>query len=364
MTYFVVMVMTLIMTEFTTSYRKVIAKNRTLNNMFVYELLIWLTAIPCILVSGLRAYTIGTDTRGTYYYIFLNVYSNGISGIRDIGYALVNQLSLWITDSYSGVLILTSMMCCGIAMHAIFKQSQNPVMSCLLFFTTNVFFISMNMVRQSIAIMIFIVAIPYMKEQKFAKYMLLILLAASIHAVSIIYLVLFFICQIKMTKTKVVGGCFGVLVVGNMLAGIFEIVVRRVTYLSKYFSWYFTSSFNSGAVNWFSLMVELAIVVFLLFIYNSAKNDGMYRIVLWLNFIALSVLLISSRIPLAQRISWLFSFPNFVYLPQCINYIKNPSNRKIVSVFVNLLFFVYMFITIFMRGYHDVVPYASIIGQL
>ena len=321
MIYFVVMVMTLGMAALTTSYRKSTVNGRTINSVLTYKLLICLTALPTILVSGLRAYNVGTDTRGTYYYIFLSVYSHGISNIRDIGYAFINQLSLCFTDSYTGVLMLTSILCCGLAVHSIFKQSQNPAMSCLLFFTTNVFFISMNMIRQSIATMIFIVAIPYIK----------------------------------------VGG-IGVLVVGNILASLFAMIVTRVSYVAKYFSWYLTSGFNSGEMNWFSLFVQIGVMFFLIIIYDRAKNDGVYRIVLWLNFIALCILLISSRIPLAQRISWLFSFPNFVYLPGCMNYIKNKSNRKIISAFINVMFFAYMFITIFMRGYHDAIPYSSVIG--
>lgn len=363
MIFFVVIILTLLMAAFTTSYRKSIANDKTINNLLAYKILIWLTALPIILVSGLRTYNIGTDTGGTYYYLFLRISSNGISNIRDIGYALINQISLWFTNSYTGVLLLTSILCCGLAIHSIFKQSQKPVMSCLLFFTTNVFFISMNMVRQSIATMVFIVAIPYLKERKFVKFMLIIALACSIHVTSIVYVLFYFLCNIRLTKTKVVVGSAGIVVVGNILASIFEIVVRRVTFVARYFSWYFTSGFNSGEVNWFSLFVELGIVAFLLIIYDRAKNDDTYRIVLWLNFIALSILLISSRIPLAQRISWLFSFPNFVYLPQCINYIKNINNRKIISVTINLMFFAYMFITIFIRGYHDVVPYTSVIGS-
>lgn len=363
MIYLVVIIITLIMAMFTTSYKKVVEREKTVTSLFIYKMFIMMTALPTILVSGLRAYTIGADTGGTYYYIFMRVSSRGVSNIRDMGYALINQISLWFTDSYTSVLILTSAICCGLAVRSIFKQSQNPIMSCLLFFTTNVFFISMNLVRQSIATMIFITAIPYIKERKFIKFAFLILLATSVHVTSIIYILVYFICQIRMTKTKIIGGSIGVLVVGNLLASIFEILITRVSYVARYFSWYFTSGFNSGEVNWFSLFVEIGIVLFLLLIYDRAKKDDTYQVVLWLNFIALAILLISSRIPLAQRISWLFSFPNFVYLPQCINYIKNVNNRKIITIIINLMFFAYMFITIFIRGYHDVVPYTSVIGS-
>ena len=37
------------------------------------------------------------------------------------------------------------------------------------------------------------------------------------------------------------------------------------------------------------------------------------------------------------------------------------DNRKIISFTVNAAFFAYMFITVFMRGYHEVVPYSSIL---
>ena len=85
------------------------------------------------LVSAFRNYTIGTDTSGTYMEIF-NRIRNGES-IRDLGFGVITKVSLFIFNNYTGFLILTSLIFCGLSYICIFRDSKYPAMSVLLFFT-------------------------------------------------------------------------------------------------------------------------------------------------------------------------------------------------------------------------------------
>lgn len=359
--YFILMCTTLFAGWIAVRSKKAAIKEYNLNNVGVYFIMIAITIIPCVLVSGLRGYHVGTDTSGTYYNIYLQVLSGKLSSVRDTGYAFINWFAIQFNSSYTSVLIVTSFLSIGLVIIAIFRDSANPMMSLILFFTTNMFFLSMNAVRQSIATAIFIMAIPYIRDRKPKRYFLMIFLAAMVHIIAIIYIPIYFITKVKLNPKRVMVLGTIVVVFGNMLGILANYLLTKVTLFSRYFSWYLNSEFNSKETNWFSLMVELGIVVLLLIVYKRAKADEEYNILLWLHFMAIVLLMLSSRIPQAQRLSWLFSFSTVVYLPKMFGYIKGKDNRKIIAFTVNAAFFIYMIITVFIRGYHEVVPYNSVI---
>lgn len=359
--YFILMCITLFAGWITVRSKKAAIKEYNLNNVGVYFIMIAITIIPCVLVSGLREYHVGTDTSGTYYNIYLQVLSGKLSSVRDTGYAFINWFAIQFNSSYTSVLIVTSFLSIGLVIIAIFRDSANPMMSLILFFTTNMFFLSMNAVRQSIATAIFIMAVPYIRDRKPKRYFFMIFLATMVHIIAIIYIPIYFITKVKLNPKRVMVLGTIVIVFGNMLGILANYLLTKVTLFSRYFSWYLNSEFNSKETNWFSLMVELGIVVLLLIVYKRAKTDEEYNILLWLHFMAIVLLMLSSRIPQAQRLSWLFSFSTVVYLPKMFGYIKGKDNRKIIAFTVNAAFFIYMIITVFIRGYHEVVPYSSVI---
>ena len=162
-----------------------------------------LSFLPVFLVSAYRGYSVGTDTSGTYYDIYQLVLNN-IGGIRDVGYTFINKVAICLFHSYHGVLFLTSLIFCGLSFKSIFEESKYPMFSVLLFFTTNVYFISMNMIRQSIATTLFILAIPFIKKKEFWKFLILILIATSIHSVSLIYIFLYFLLNKKIKIKNIV----------------------------------------------------------------------------------------------------------------------------------------------------------------
>lgn len=359
--YGILMCITVFVGWIATRTKKAVIREQSRNNWLAYILMVGMTALPCALVSGLRDFHVGTDTSGTYYTIYLQLLSGKMSSVRDVGYAFINWLAIQLSSSYTSVLLVTAFLITGLTMIAIFKSSSNPVMSLLLFFTTNMYFISMNAIRQSIATSIFILAIPYIRDRKPKRYFFMIFLAATVHIIAVVYIPVYFLVKVKLNPRRIIllGGI--VVVFGNLLGILANFLLTKVTFFSTYFSWYLFTAYNSKETNWFSLLVEIGIMALLLIVYKQAKNDEEYRIFFWLHFIATGLLVLSSRIPQGQRMSWLFSFSTVVYLPKVLSYIKGYDNRKIISFTVNAAFFAYMFITVFMRGYHEVVPYSSIL---
>lgn len=338
--------------------KKQYAKYKTKKLKIIYLIFCFFAFLLPFLVSAFRDFSIGTDTSGTYkkiYYIVLNE----SSVVRDFGYAFINKIAIWLFNDYSGLLIITSLIFCSLSYKSIFSESKYPVLSVILFFTTNVYFISMNMIRQSIATAFFIVSIPYIKEKKFFKYFILNIIAISIHSTSIVYLFLYFLLKKKLKIKNIIIIILIIMLFGGLLSSSLIEFLCEFEYFRKYFAWYLTSQFATGDLNLFSLISNLIVLLFLFMINKEAKEDENYNILLWLETLSVLSLLLSSSLPMMQRISWLFSFPLYIYLPGMFDFIKNYKFRPYIKVCIFSYFILYMIITIFIKGYNEVVPYIS-----
>jgi len=357
--YIFMMIISVLFALLANGVKKQYNKKKTRNLKALYTIFCLASFLSPFIISAFRDISVGTDTSGTYYDIYYNVLNN-IGGIRDIGYSLINKIAILLFNNYSGVLIITSLIFCGLSFKCIFSESENPPLSVLLFFATNVYFISMNMVRQSIAISIFMLSIPSIKKKSFFKFFILNLIATSVHTTSLIYIVLYFILDKKIKIKHIVILCLIVALFSSSLGNGIISFLSNISYFRKYFAWYLSSRFVTGYLNIYSLLINICILLFLFFINKNAKDDKDYNILLWLETIAVISLLLSAYIPLMQRISWMFSFPMFVYLPKMFNYITNSKTRTIIKICVTSCFLAYMIITIFINGYNEVVPYKSI----
>lgn len=325
-----------------------------------YIFLCILSFIFPFLVSGFRDFSIGTDTSGTYYDIFDMIKNDNLRYVRDKGYGIITQIAYVLFHNYTGALTLTSLITCGIAYYCIFRDSKYPVMSTLLFFTTNVYFISMNMIRQCIATMIFIFSIIFIKKKKLLPYLLLSALAISMHTSAVVYIPFYFILNKKLDKKLSVITILIFILFGGAITDAAMNLLFKIDYFNNYFSWYMDSSYNSGEFNLISFGIALCIYLFLLFINKKAKNDYNYNILFWLQTLVICILSLSSKLPLMQRTSWLLAFPLFIYLPGMFDYIENKKLKLITKICVNAGYIAYMIVTSFMLGYNEIYPYVSI----
>ena len=94
--------------------------------------------------------------------------------------------------------------------------------------------------------------------------------------------------------------------------------------------------------------------------YKDKKFNFEINCITWMQILAFVLLVFSSSLPLMQRTSWMFTFPLFIYLPECINNIKNKNLRRLIYLGVIVGYTCYMFVTIFILKYNEVVPYVSI----
>lgn len=342
------------------NYKKMYIKEQKNNLKITYLLFVLLTILIPTLVAGFRNITVGTDVGGTYLNIFNAIASKNFT-IRDLGYGLINYFSLLISNDYQVLIFITSLIFEIVSFIGIYRQSDNPVISTLLFFFTNVFFISMNMIRQSLATAIFILSIPFLIDRKPVKYFLINLIAFSIHSSAFLYFPLYFIANKKLKKRYVFFLILIFLLFKTALSNLFINFSYNISFFRTYFSWYISSYHSTGEFNFFSILINSFILVYLLSLYKSASDDKRYIFLLWTQLISLLFLILSSNLPLVQRTSWLFSFPLYIYIPVTFKYIKNKGLKILLKNGIIFSYCIYMIVTIFIFKYHAVVPYTSVL---
>lgn len=327
--------------------------------IYRYSIWIFCSFLPLFLLSGFRS-EVGTDTTGTYTEIFQLVQDGKSISIRDKGYLLINKIVLFFTSDFTLLLIVTSFLIAFFMFKAIYEQSVSPVFSILLYFITSVFFMSMNIIRQSIATVIFLFALKYVSKREFWKYFFWIIIATSIHTMAFIYIFIYFLYNIKLTRKKVVVSLAFIVLSRYMIEFLIHYIVANVKILAYHFGSYYYSVYNTGKIDFWSLLVELTVLGFLFFIYKRANEDKQFNLFFLLEFISVALLLLSDVIPLSKRICWMFNFSKIIFLPKMIQYVSNKKTRLVVYIGIICGFAVYTYITAALQGYNEVVPYQSI----
>ncbi|WP_455719405.1 EpsG family protein [Agathobacter sp.] len=320
-----------------------------------------------VFIAGFRGINVGTDTSGTYLEIYKIAQVN-LGSIRDFGYGVLNLVSYKIWNNYNFLLLIVSIIMYSLIFIRIYKSSEIPWFSVFLFFTTNFFFVSMNMVRQSISIAIFVYIFPMIHSRKksdIVKTWILILVGILMHSSSIIIIPAYFVIRyFKLTPKR----ALLITILNCLFYGTFDKIVitllYRVSYFRKYFAWYFNSSYNSGKISVWGILIPLTIGIFWVFLYysNSESRDKLCFNDLGLcMLIAVNLMLYSGKIPLIDRIALYFTSQVIILIPNTVGEIKNRKNQFIFKIIILTSYFSYMYITIFLQRQEGVLPYTNIL---
>lgn len=208
------------------------------------------------------------------------------------------------------------------------------------------FEISINLMRNSMAMFIVLNALPYIEEKKFWKYLLMCGIAMGIHLSSIIYIPLYFILNRRVNRWVF----FAAVLIGNAvlfsnMAFILklaeaigfsnEIIIAKIEIYSD-FGMFASSRF---------VLLQRFIICLLVFLYYDRLTEMSRSNQMFINALMIYILgsyLTSEFSEMSNRIGILFSFSFWIlcgYLVKCFYYV---NNRRLFMFFIG---FVLMFNT-------------------
>ena len=330
--------------------------------------------LPC-LMAGLRSVNVGTDTglyintlyRSAFSFVNfksflefseLRYYSKDILYLFTTFIFAKNNLSFQLLLFLYEVLIIIPIY---ISLRINSKTSDNVVYGMLLFYLT-FYNLSLNMVRQSIAISFIILSFSLMRNKKNLLSVVSFIIAFMFHDSAVFSIIIFIIY--KLLNSNIRNGIkyfISVLLIGVFLftlvfykevllfVGTRGIYSKALLYLSKY------SSFD---VNYFGTLLNIYLV-FEFFIHQKRldKLNENNIFVITLSVINLIIMFMGTFISHAQRIGY-YSF--FLLLITYLPYIndKQKGKLKIHNYLLIVLFIVYWFVVIYINNSNETLPYV------
>ena len=317
----------------------------------------FLAALPPMFVSAVR-YNVGTDYVVTYYTGFYRILEGNKFDKFEYGYYLLCKLIQLFTKNVFWVFAITAIIFVGFTYKAIYELSDNIVISIIMLLLTRNFFISMNVVRQFIAISILTYAIKYIIKKDLKKYIIFILLAMSFHASSIIFLPIYFIGKIKIPPRKLFGLAILDLVIFGVAAGELIRLLQSTKY-EKLLIKYEVCGLNFTI---FHIVLNVLILIVAYRNYESRKDDVKYHIFLNIQIFSFLIAIVLRSIPLMERIYWIFSFPLIVTFPTLLGE-GNKQMKRMILILIFLILAVYMLHDIGILNDHHAIPYQWIFGK-
>ena len=315
----------------------------------------FLSFLPLTAVSALR-YQVGADW--PIYDAYFHSINTGGKAFTEIGFVLLNKFVYLFSHDVVALTLVVSVLIGIFVFKAIFDQSVNAPISILMYVILSFYFISMNEIRQSLAIAIFLYAFKYICQRKPLHYFLLIALATSIHLSALVFIPVYFLYGRKI-NIKVMALIFVGLIIFLPLLNKLAVAVIEIT---KY-SWYFGSVHDIH--KFFLRGVVFGIVVVGLYLYYfyavPDKNDNEYNLILMLQFISVLVLLFTQVMSQIQRISVSLSVVSILGVPKLLSREHRPKRRLVLYVLVFLLYSANMLYDVYSNvTWYGVIPYRWI----
>lgn len=293
------------------------------------------------LLLGFRGIQCGNDTR--QYMRLFNEYSSQTltqllsSYTHEWGYKLLNSLIGVVTADFQVVLMVTAAICVYPLWYFYKRESENQILTILLFLGVAPFMMYFSGIRQAIAISLGIPAWYAAKNKKLFRFILLVLLAMQFHTSAFMLFVIYPLYSAKITKKWL-----WVVVPGMVVVYIFKIPIFNTLRLLLWQEYYET--IDTGATSILMLLILFGIYSYVLPEEKALDKDT----IALRNILLLSIVLqIFAMIhPLAMRMNYYF----LIFVPILIPKIANRSKKQFtqiarLSVIVMTVYFMYYFIS-------------------
>lgn len=238
----------------------------------------------------------------TYMLFFDDCLKNAKTYNFEIGFIFINIIFKELFDNFFILQIFICIYCCKYIYGNLYKYSEFPFFSLLLYFLLYFFVTDMAITRQTIAIAIVSYGIKFIKQKKFLNWVLTIIIACSFHQSALLAFPIYFtLNRVISAKTCII--LFFVLIYSFLFSrGFITIildVLERLSGLPKIFSdrlyyYYSSSTFNkkNSLGSGLGVIFELSVVAYLCFKYIISKDKNKYY---FLNYLIGSIFNLSAN---------------------------------------------------------------------
>lgn len=243
-----------------------------------------------------------------------------------------------------------------IFMAAIYRQADSFGFSFFLFMALGYYFQSFNTVRYYLALALALYAIPYVLKKQWGRFIVLMLLGATLHKSLLVVIPLYFLASIPWKKWQ--------LAVAALFCSTFfflqDFYLKVVIFL---YPTYEDTEYLEGGTSLINIVRCLAVLALALLCYRkSVKESARNRFYFYCNLGALVMYVCCSFLPIISRIGYYLTITHIFFLPSLVAGISNPKWKRIVKAGVIGAGILYFGVFILMKAGNDglrILPYET-----
>ncbi len=167
--------------------------------------------LQCCVLSAIR-FRVGFDY-SQYARAFFQMVLEGFSNLTyedwEIGYILLNKIVGKFTAQPGAIMIVTSVLSFIGPGYLIAKYSKNAFLSVFLYVNFYLFYMDMNFIRQALAMSVICFAYGFLRDGKFWRFLMLVLIAATFHFTAIYMIPVYFVCRLRVNSRTLLLYLFG-----------------------------------------------------------------------------------------------------------------------------------------------------------
>lgn len=287
----------------------------------------------------------------------------------EFGFNGIVKLIYWLSgfENYLLVFAVFAFFTILLFLKAIYKQADSFGFSFFLFMAFGYYFQSFNTVRYYLALAIGLAAIPYVLRKEWVKFLLLVLLGATLHKSLLVVIPLYFLASLPWKKWMLA------------LAAVFcasffflqDFYLRVVVFL---YPTYEDTEYLEGGTSPVNILRCTAILILALFCYRrTVKGNRRNEFYFYCNLGALVMYVCCSFLPIISRIGYYLTITHIFFLPALLAGIEDKKLKKLCTTGVVLAAVLYFTIFILMKAggdglrilpyqtfmFHDMVPILS-----
>jgi putative membrane protein len=271
----------------------------------------------------------------------------------EIGYTLLNVLISFFTENRYIFILIVTLIIYTLLFVSIKKYTVNYPLATILFLGLW-FFFTFTYLRQVLGATIVWLGIQYVIERKFWKFLMVFLIAFSMHNSAIIFFPLYFVPRRKFSPRLIVGIMLSLLILGlsplpNSLFQVYEsssIVERHADYNA------------SGGLRIPYILEAFFFLYLILKNYSDIPNDKSYIVLMNMALIFCGILLLFVRSENGGRLSWYYMIGIIATITSICTFKTNIKN-KIPLFLIGLSLFLYLRIYTGWQVYLNLYPYKT-----
>lgn len=249
--------------------------------------------------------------------------------VSEWGYGWLNVVVSFVTKNrYIFIFILTAIIYYNL--FKVLKKYTTSYAVALMFFMAFWFFFTFTYLRQVLAVTFVWYGIKYILERKFIRFLIVVILASSFHNSAIIFMLMYFIPNIKYDKGDILW-----LVVFVFIAGLSGLPSALYDMYSTVTETERDSGLDEDSTARWAYLIESAFILFIVFKnYDNLFRNRIMTLMTNMAIVFSLILVLFYKSDNGGRLSWLFMIGVISTLTSIY---QNQSNRRLVRISLELM---------------------------